>query len=77
MREFLLARALRGDPGQQKVIRSGFRDTYLAETSARLRVQVDSAQPFRERLVAFWSNHFTVSVQRPPVFGLAGAFERQ
>lgn len=77
MREFLFARQLRGDAGQQKLIRASFRDAYLAEAAARLRVQVDSVQPFRERLVAFWSNHFTVSVQRPPVFGLAGPFERE
>jgi uncharacterized protein (DUF1800 family) len=77
MHEFMRARQLRGDAGQQKLLRASFRETYLAETSARLRVQVDSQQPLRERLVAFWSNHFTVSVQRPPVFGLAGAFERE
>jgi len=77
MREFQKARQLRGDAGAQKLIRASFRETYLTEAAARLRVQVDSVQPFRERLVAFWSNHFTVSVQRPPVFGLAGAFERE
>jgi uncharacterized protein (DUF1800 family) len=31
----------------------------------------------RERLTLFWSNHFTVSVIRPIVLGLAGSFERE
>jgi len=77
MGDFLRARRDRGDAGVQKLIRQSFRATYLQEASARLSVQVTSAAPFRERLVAFWSNHFTVSVQRPPVFGTAGAFERE
>jgi uncharacterized protein (DUF1800 family) len=77
MGDFLRARQERGDPGAQKMIRQSFRETYLQESALRLRQQVATEQPFRERLVAFWSNHFTVSVQRPPVFGLAGAFERE
>ena len=77
MGDFLRARRDRGDGGAQKLIRESFRETYISETSARLRIQLTTASPFRERLVAFWSNHFTVSVQRPPVFGLAGAFERE
>ncbi|MDA0261704.1 MAG: DUF1800 domain-containing protein [Proteobacteria bacterium] len=36
-----------------------------------------SPVPVRERLVMFWSNHFTVSASRPIVAGLVGAFERE
>jgi uncharacterized protein (DUF1800 family) len=50
---------------------------YLRDVSARAQAQIDSRAPVVERLVAFWSNHFTVSVLRPPVLGLAGAFERE
>jgi uncharacterized protein (DUF1800 family) len=50
---------------------------YQREVGARLRVHATTTAPVFERLVAFWSNHFTVSVQRPPVLGLAGAFERE
>jgi uncharacterized protein (DUF1800 family) len=32
--------------------------------------------PFRERLVAFWANHLTVSIARKEVVPLVGAFER-
>ncbi len=77
MGDLLHARRDRGNPGVQKLIRESFRQTYLDEASARLHVQIATAAPFRERLVAFWSNHFTVSVQRPPLFGTAGAFERE
>jgi len=35
-----------------------------------------SERPFRERLVRFWCNHFTVSVTNPDLHALAPAFER-
>lgn len=50
---------------------------YLAEAAARTRAGIASPSPVRERLVRFWSNHFTISVQRPVLFPLAGAFERE
>jgi uncharacterized protein (DUF1800 family) len=53
------------------------RETYLREAARRTLAQAASRAPVFERLVAFWSNHFTVSVQRPPILGLAGAFERE
>jgi uncharacterized protein (DUF1800 family) len=49
----------------------------MKEAAARTLVQIDTVQPLRERLVVFWSNHFTVSIVRPLVLGLAGAFERE
>jgi len=53
------------------------RETYLREAAQRTLAQAHTKTPVFERLVAFWSNHFTVSVQRPPVLALAGAFERE
>jgi len=53
------------------------RELYLSEAIARTEAAVASRTPFVERLVAFWSNHFTVSVQRPVVAGICGAFERE
>ena len=50
---------------------------YVKEVAARILAQVQSRQPLRERLVAFWSNHFTVSIARTTVTGLVGAFERE
>ena len=60
----------------QRLAQEG-RDLYKKEAAARSFVQVQSQDPLRERLVAFWSNHFTVSIQRPIVIGLAGPFERE
>ncbi len=53
------------------------RELYLKEAAARTLAQIETGQPLRERLTVFWSNHFTVSVLRPIVLGVAGAFERE
>ena len=50
---------------------------YLDEVVARYQAACDSPTALIERLVAFWSNHFTVSGLRPVVRPLAGAFERE
>jgi uncharacterized protein (DUF1800 family) len=73
-----LQRTVRAGPEAiQKAIRAEFREIYRTEAVARIRAQIESPAPFHERLVAFWSNHFTVSIQRPIVLPLAGAFERE
>ena len=53
------------------------RELYLAEAIARTQAAIDSRTPLVERLVAFWSNHFTVSIQRGAIAGLCGPFERE
>jgi uncharacterized protein (DUF1800 family) len=55
----------------------GMRARFLAEVEQRALAQTKSAAPFVERLVAFWSNHFTVSAARFFVAPVAGAFERE
>ena len=62
-----------GKPPEQKEVRRH----YLDEIQARYLAATDSPTPLIERLVAFWSNHFTVSGIRPVVRPLAGAFERE
>lgn len=74
---FLETRRKRGDPGIEKLFREQWRQSFVDETGARTRAAATTPEPFRERLVRFWSNHFTVSAQRPGVLGLAGAFERE
>lgn len=74
--EFLRARRA-GDRAPMKKAGPKLHAVYAAEAAARVRVQVETDGPFRERLVAFWSNHFTVSVRMPVLLGLAGAFERE
>jgi uncharacterized protein (DUF1800 family) len=53
------------------------RQTYLREMAARFRAGFETAQPLRERLVRFWSNHFVVSIQKPQTAVFVGAFERE
>ena len=60
-------------PGQPRRARQIF----LAETRALEDWAVATAAPFRERLVWFWANHFTVSQRRFGVAPLAGAYVRE
>ncbi|HEY1504272.1 MAG TPA: DUF1800 domain-containing protein [Stellaceae bacterium] len=65
------------DPDSKKAENQRLRAIYLAELDARTRAAVDGDTPLQERLVRFWSNHFTVSCVRPVIRGFAGAFERE
>ena len=58
-------------------IRTDYRDLWRREAKARLAAAITSEQPFRERLVWFWGNHFTVSGRKAVVIGMAGAHERE
>lgn len=53
------------------------RDVYRAAVNARFVSALQTPTPFVERLVVFWSNHFAVSVEKPPVAMLAGSFEAE
>ncbi|MCC7428592.1 MAG: DUF1800 family protein [Alphaproteobacteria bacterium] len=68
------AQAPGGQPRQQM---NPMALTYRAEVAALSQVWAETDQPFRERLVNFWTNHFTVSVTRPIVRPMAGAFVRE
>jgi uncharacterized protein (DUF1800 family) len=50
---------------------------YLGQVAARYQVAAASTDPFRERLVHFWSNHFAVSADKALVAGLAGTLENE
>ena len=53
-------------------------DAFRAEAAARLEKQLQARAGFVERLVAFWSNHFAVSVAKSgELRAVAGAFERE
>ena len=58
-------------------IGTDYRDLWLREVRARLVVGVTTEQPFRERLVWFWGNHFTVSRLKSVAMGMAGGHERE
>ena len=64
------------DPAEEKA-KAEMRALYTTEAAARTRLAVETQTPFYERLVQFWSNHFTVSTARFEVAHLAGSFERE
>lgn len=49
----------------------------LDEAATHLAVAVNSPHPYVERLVRFWTDHFTVSMVKPAVLPLVTAFERE
>jgi len=79
--EFLRARRGRraGDDmrGIEQQFVEHFRQLVQADVRARLVTAATTQRPFAERLALFWSNHFTVSMTKQTVRGLAGAFERE
>ncbi|MBN3857451.1 DUF1800 domain-containing protein [Paraburkholderia sp. Ac-20340] len=60
-----------------RAIRRESVDIYRSAVNARLASALQTDTPFVERLVHFWSNHFAVSVDKPAIAGLAGAFEME
>ena len=62
-------RANRPAPGQSRS-----RARFRADATAQLANALVTPAPFRERLVWFWANHFTVSLRRGQCAALAGAF---
>ncbi|HJV69117.1 DUF1800 domain-containing protein [Ideonella sp.] len=48
-----------------------------ADLQSRLTTAVTTRRPFAERLMLFWANHFSVSINKGTVRGLAGALERE
>lgn len=55
----------------------GRRRPYIEQTAARFMAQVESSQPLVERMVLFWSNHFTVSVQKGIITPVVNDYEIQ
>ena len=74
---FLQERQDKRAPQDRKDFNERINDVYFSEIEARLGAAVSSDRPYVERLVQFWSNHFTVSALRPFIRGMAGAYERE
>jgi uncharacterized protein (DUF1800 family) len=53
------------------------RDRYRAAVTARVTTALVTPAPFAERLVHFWANHFAVSIEKPSLGSIAGAFEAE
>jgi uncharacterized protein (DUF1800 family) len=79
--------ALRGLPGSAEAFktfseakqdrRKALAPIYRDQVAARYRVAVATSEPFRERLVHFWTNHFAVSADKPQVVALAATLESE
>ena len=67
--------ALRQDRAEKpKPEDSKTRALYRAEAAAQLANAITTPAPFRESLVWFWANHFTVSARRGECAAVLGAF---
>ena len=66
-------RRIRLAPDGNNPVRMLFR----AEQAKYVANLLDTDMPFRERLVGFWANHFTVSLKRGEVAATAHAFVRE
>ena len=67
------------DPAKLVVqgVRKRLAPLYVRQVLARYQVAVATPESFRERLVHFWTNHFAVSADKPPVLVLAGTLENE
>lgn len=76
--EYFEMREMMKEDGAKKELREATRNNYQQEMQTRLECALSSDAPFYERLVQFWSNHFTVAVQgKPFLLGMVGAYERE
>jgi uncharacterized protein (DUF1800 family) len=53
------------------------REHYLSQVNDRNRRAIETDQPFIERLVQFWSNHFAISADKALVGPIAGLYEQE
>ncbi|TWB43844.1 DUF1800 domain-containing protein [Nitrospirillum pindoramense] len=65
------------DENTRKPLREALRDAYRDDAARRTRAAIATDTPLRERLVHFWSNHFTVSVSRPIVAAAVVPYETE
>lgn len=59
----------------KRALRREAKDIYQDAVSVRALAALTTNTSFMERLVHFWSNHFAVSIEKPAIADLAGAFE--
>ena len=65
----------REDAGQ--AYRTFIRSHYQAQVTRRYELAAATDEPFRERLVHFWTNHFAVSADKQAVTPLVGTLEEE
>jgi len=65
------------NPDAVKTYGKMVRRHYTDQTNARYRAATETASPFHERLVHFWSNHFAISADKQPMPAIAGLYENE
>ncbi|MEP7057769.1 MAG: DUF1800 domain-containing protein [Caldimonas sp.] len=60
----------------EQLLAGHYREATIADARSHLLSAALSTRPLMERLQLFWTNHFTVSLQKGSARGLIGAFER-
>lgn len=60
-----------------RMVGQQIRPVYAREVLARTNLALNTDASFQERLARFWSNHFTVSAQKPVLYVVAGNHERE
>jgi len=53
------------------------REHYAEQAAERYALAIASDEPFRERLVHFWANHFAISADKVVVGPIAGLYEQE
>ena len=76
MKEMHEAR-IEGPEKLREATRRHNRQTFRPEVAARARHMITTDKPFAERLVLFWSNHFTVSRTKSIIGPACPAYERE
>src|SRR5208282_3391231 len=66
--------AIAGGQPARRAEASPARAVFEADAKAELDNALSTPAPFRERLVWFWTNHFTVSIRQGGCAPLVGAF---
>ena len=69
--------AMAASPSTEQLFLEHYRSITQTDQRAQLAAALATRRPFAERLGLFWSNHFTVSMLKPSVRGMTGAFHRE
>lgn len=64
-------------PAEAMELKNTLRDIVMAEIEARAHAAVNTALPLQERMLRFWSNHFTTSTKRLASAPFVGFLERE
>ncbi len=76
----IAAQLLRASTAGEEVLRDYRQrasESFQTEATVHTAYALATGAPFRERLVRFWCNHFSLSVLNPRIFPLTHAFERE